>query len=68
MRRVYDIDICTTHLCKLDDGTIVPYDAAADTEEAYNPAFFRCIGRGIIESIDGTKQNDDRKYYFFARQ
>ena len=55
--------------CQLEDGSIVPYDAAAPSQE--NPpvyiGYFYPIGKGVIYAIGGQRTYDDRPFWFFRR-
>ena len=53
-------DIC---LAKLDNGSIVNYDACCWPDEAYPE--FHFIGEGVIYEINGVLQNDLRKRRFY---
>ena len=53
-------------------GMVVPYDVCSEERDAYAKeemsGFFRCIGYGTIESIDGVCQSGDTEYFFFRSQ
>lgn len=57
-------------LCQLEDGTIMPYDAAHSTDEqVYDPNSFEFIGIGHIHSVGGILQSytAETKEYFYRR-
>ncbi len=57
-------------LCQLEDGTIVPYDAAHNTDElVYNQKYFEFIGIGRIHSVGGVLQHypPEEKRWFYRK-
>ena len=57
-------------LCQLEDGTIVPYDTAHNTDElVYNQKYFEFIGIGRIHSVDGVLQHypPEQKWWFYRK-
>jgi hypothetical protein len=55
--------------CKLDDGSIVQYDAASKSKDYYDPEKFKCIGQGRIHSANGVLQPGlGYPMYFFVRK
>lgn len=58
-------------LCQLeDDAQIVPYDACSEDPNAYDKNIFRCIGYGVIFSVNGSPmlENGNYKYRYFYRK
>jgi hypothetical protein len=56
--------------CKLEDGSIVEYDACANERNAYDEKIFRYIGKGYIYEVNGVKQTylgAHKMDYFFVR-
>ena len=54
--------------CKLNDNTIIEYDACSKNRDAYDPNVFSYIGAGSIYSINDVKQEGFNCYYFFKRK
>ena len=59
-----------THLCQLEDGSIVPYDGAAfyEASDFYAADKWDFIGRGVIYSINGVLQNSTDLCWFYVRK
>ena len=62
----------TINLAKLDDGTVVPYDACSTFRDASWDAQFRLgvfeyIGHGVIYTVNGVNQNSTRPMHFWKR-
>lgn len=53
--------------CKLEDGSIVEYDACASNPNAYNTDFFELIGKGLLYSISGEIQVNQKTPLYFYR-
>lgn len=60
-------EIKTVCKCKLDDGSIVEYAAAAYTFNAYDPSVFELIGAGVLYSVNDVLQNSTEREFFFKR-
>jgi hypothetical protein len=57
-----EVILHTTRLCKLEDGSIAPYDLAADSKDAYTA---QLIGYGEIWEINGVTQTPGYFCYFY---
>lgn len=56
--------------CKLDDGTIMEYDACSKEKDYYDSKVFSYIGKGTIYSVlmdSGTEvmQSEKGTYHFY---
>lgn len=64
--------MCTNKIkpcCKLEDGTIMEYDAC-DTQRngINNPQIYEYLGRGKIYSIEGKLATPEPGYTYFWRR
>ena len=67
MKNQFD-EPCTACFAKLDDGTVVPYDACDASRDApYSPDSLEYIGRGVIYTVNGVNQNSTRPMHFWKR-
>ncbi len=52
---------------KLENGEVVEYDNYSDSKRI-NCSNLKCLGKGVIHSIDGKKKRNKDKFYFFVRK
>ncbi len=65
LRKLDSVQSPSTLTCKLESGEIVPYAAYGKRADQYDPRRWKLIGYGVIWEINGIKQTDTKKCYFF---
>lgn len=60
----------TVKACRLDNGALTTYDIASHEKLKDSKLWdvdYLYIGYGVVESVDGVKQNTEKEFYFYDR-